>query len=170
MTAHVAKVHLGGKGNFACSVCESKLDSGSDLSEHMKSHITVKLPKVEKKKKEKVELVKALATDRRPPIDSCTPDKVKKKTSLSLDEQRKSEYVLPEMIKTKTIEKDEILVGLGAKTLDTFTSETEISNSCPGLESLKIQDRHIKEHSQSSATVSAACKAMEVLYSVENNS
>ena len=171
MTAHVAKVHLGGKGNFACSVCESKLDSGSDLSEHMKSHSPIKIPKTEKKKKEKIELVKALVTDKRPPCDSFPPDKVKKKTSLSMEEQRKSEYVLPEMIKTKTIEKDERLVGLGAKTLDTFTSETESSSNLPGLESSKLQDRNVKEQqSQSSATVSAACKAMEVLYSVENNS
>ena len=79
-------------------------------------------------------------------------------------------FVLPEIIKTKTIEKDERLVGLGTKTLDTFTSEAESSNNFPGLESLKLQDRHVKEQSQSSATVSAACQAMEVLYSVENNS
>ena len=168
MAAHLAKVHLGGKGNFPCSSCETKLDSGSDLSEHMKSHSPVKLPIIEKTKK-KSGVVKTLAS-KEPHTDSFTPDKVKKKSSLSTDEQRKSEYVLPEMIKTKTVETNESLLGVGAKTLDTFTSETESSNTFLGLESLKLHDRLVKEQSQSSATVSAACKAMEVLYSVENNS
>merc|ERR1719232_1729630 len=115
------------------------------------------------KKKNRSGVVKTLAV-KEPDAESFTPVKVRKKSSLSTDEQRKSEYVLPEMIKTKTIEKNESLVGVGAKTLDTFTSETESSSPFPGLESLKIQDRLIKEQSQSSATVSAACKAMEVLY------
>ena len=167
MAAHLAKVHLGGKGNFPCSVCDSKLDSGTDLSEHMKSHSPVKGPMIEKKKN--ISGVKTLAV-KEPDSDSFTSEKVKKKLSLSTDEPRKSEYVLPEMIKTKTIEKNESLVGVGAKSLDTFTSETESSSPFLGLESLKLQDRLIKEQSQSSATVSAACKAMEVLYSVENNS
>ena len=114
--------------------------------------------------------MKKSATCKDPPGDSFTLDKAKKKSSLSTDEQRKSEYVLPEMIKTKTIEKNESLVGVGAKTLDTFTSETECSNTFLGSESSKLHDRLVKEQSQSSATVSAACKAMEVLYSVENNS
>ena len=169
MTAHLTKVHLGGKGKFPCSVCEAKLDSGSDLSEHMKSHSPVKLPAIEKTKK-KSENVKKSSTCNDSHGDSFTLDKVKKKSSLSTDEQRKSEYVLPEMIKTKTIEKNESLVGVGAKTLEAFTSETESYNTSLGSESLKLHDRLVKEQSQSSATVSAACKAMEVLYSVETNS
>ena len=166
MSAHLAKVHLGGKGKFPCSVCESKLDSGSDLSEHMKSHSPDKLPKIEKPKK-KSELVRTFKED---PRVNASPEKIKKKSSLPIDEQRKSEYVLPEMIKTRIIETDERLMGPGAKTLDTFTSETDSSNAFVGMELLKLQEKHVKEQSQSSATVSAACKAMEVLYSVETNS
>ena len=166
MSAHLEKVHLGKKGNFQCSVCEFKLDSASDLSDHMKSHNPIK------QITEKTQKVSDLVNYPNPEGLRCenTVGKAKKKkTTLLMDEHRKSEYVLPEMIKTKIIEKEDRLLGHGAKTLDTFTSETESSSHFLGLEHLKTHERHIKEQSQSSLTVSAACKAMEVLYSVENN-
>ena len=148
LTAHTAKIHLGGKGKFPCTICEKALDSSADLSDHMNTeHIDNR------------NIAKAVGLKKEAGRRSA------KKSPDTRD--RLTEYVLPDQITTAASVEDSTRLGGGsssAQSLDTFTS-CAVAQS-PGEEERRGEAAG-STRQQTTITVSAAaaCEAMEVLYS-----
>ena len=152
LTAHIAKIHLGGKGNFNCKICDIKVNSNTELQDH-----------VNQEHKRTSQSLKGKGRKKFKSSDS-TMKIIDDFTGLI-----STEYILPESIETETS-------GEGQKSVDTSSAKSLETFTNSNVGTPETQNYRPKKFSQDKAenlqsTVgSAASKALEVLYSGDGNS
>ena len=154
MTAHIAKIHQGGKGNFSCTECDSKFDSNAELTEHTSSvHKPIKVSSPKKSGKvDKKGKVKGRKSEQ--PLDK----------NMDIETVSQTEYVLPESIDVSVNRKAKQSSPNNAKSLETFIKEA-VSTEENDKVNRKSTDQRLENEQMQSIIGSAASRAMEVLYS-----